>query len=96
MNATSLIIGLGILPVLLEQGHYRLRAPSETPQEQAYREVHTWVRQATPANAMILVPLDLDGFQLDAQRRIWVNWKQGAAVMWAPSFYTQWSIVIWK
>lgn len=31
-----------------------------------------------------------DNFQLDAQRTVWVDWKQGAAVMWDPEFYWQW------
>ncbi len=31
-----------------------------------------------------------DNFQKDAQRRVWVDWKQGAAVMWDPGFYWQW------
>lgn len=31
-----------------------------------------------------------DQFQLQAKRKVWVDWKQGAAVMWSPSFYNQW------
>ncbi|MDM0045926.1 hypothetical protein QTH91_15665 [Variovorax dokdonensis] len=39
-----------------------------------------------------LVPLGDDGdvFLLQAQRRPWVSWKEGAAVMWNPGFFAQW------
>lgn len=30
------------------------------------------------------------GFQLFARRPVWVDWRQGAAVMWSPSFFKQW------
>jgi len=31
-----------------------------------------------------------DYFSLFAKRRVWVSWKQGAAVMWSPSYYGTW------
>jgi hypothetical protein len=31
-----------------------------------------------------------DEFQLLTQKTVWVDWKQGAAVMWDPSFHSQW------
>jgi hypothetical protein len=39
-----------------------------------------------------LVPIgeEFERFQLQARRVVWVGWKQGAAVMWSPSFYGQW------
>jgi hypothetical protein len=39
-----------------------------------------------------LVPVgdEFEGFQLQARKAVWVGWKQGAAVMWSPSFYGQW------
>jgi hypothetical protein len=29
-------------------------------------------------------------FQLFSRKSVWVDWKQGAAVMWYPSFFKQW------
>jgi hypothetical protein len=50
-----------------------------------------WVR-ASDLHGVFLVPLDQsDNFQLMARRPIWVGAVQGAAVMWEPSFYAQWS-----
>jgi hypothetical protein len=39
-----------------------------------------------------LVPVgeEYDDFQLQARRVVWVGWKEGAAVMWSPTFYSQW------
>jgi len=57
-----------------------------------------WVREH-PVTGVVLVPLSLEtpsegdllvNFQLAARTPVWVDWKQGAAVMWAPSFHAQW------
>jgi len=55
-----------------------------------------WVRRH-PVTGVVLVPVEvpkgvevLSSFQLDARTSVWVDWKQGAAVMWAPSFYATW------
>lgn len=39
-----------------------------------------------------LVPLrgSFEAFQLRARRPVWVDWKQGAAVMWDPAFHERW------
>ena len=29
-------------------------------------------------------------FQLLSRQPVWVDWKQGAAVMWEPNFHDQW------
>ena len=55
-----------------------------------------WVRNAA-LEGEFLIPLKIEGakkvkdFQLEARVPVWVNWKQGAAVMWKPDFYEQWS-----
>ena len=33
-------------------------------------------------------------FEAAAHRRIWVDFKRGAAVMWRPSYYAQWRLRI--
>ena len=53
----------------------------------------SWIIQSD-VHGTVLLPIDdplADVFQLSARRPIWVDKKQGAAVMWSPSFYTQWS-----
>jgi hypothetical protein len=40
--------------------------------------------------ATFLVPLDLEDFRTGAQRRIWVNWKDGATAMWSPETFRIW------
>ena len=44
-----------------------------------------------------LAPLgnEADLFVAQAERRLWVSWKEGAVVMWYPGFYAQWS-TRWK
>lgn len=69
-----------------------------------------WLRQNTPADAMVLIPPTADMqpfrqgnasapledpanvpgatiFEYEARRRVWVDFKQGAAVMWMPSYH---------
>lgn len=53
-------------------------------------DVQRWAREATPARAMFLVPLRSEGFRTGARRRVWVTWKDGATVMWAPWTYHDW------
>jgi hypothetical protein len=85
-----LTVGLLIVPIVAT-GYSRMSPPGTWyTRLQAYRAVQAWARQMTPAHAVFLVPLHPLGFQLGAQRRIWVDWKQGAAVMWDPGFYAQW------
>jgi len=55
-----------------------------------WQEARYWVRDNTPEQSVFLVPLHPDGFQLEANRQVWVDSKQGAAVMWYPSFFFQW------
>jgi hypothetical protein len=52
-------------------------------------EVTQWARKSSPASAIFLVPPKLD-FVAAAKRRSWVGWKEGAVVMWAPSYYPLW------
>jgi hypothetical protein len=60
-------------------------------------ELIDWIRSSS-FHGIFLVPVTnghsedelSGGFQLHARRRVWVEWEQGAAVMWAPSFYDQW------
>ena len=59
------------------------------PRAPQWLHVTQWAQNATAPNALFLVLPKLD-FTVAAQRRSWVGWKEGAAVMWAPGIYTTW------
>jgi hypothetical protein len=56
----------------------------------AWLDIQWWARFNTRPEAVFLVPLDMPGFSVNSRRAAWVDWKQGAAVMWDPSFYWTW------
>jgi hypothetical protein len=56
----------------------------------AWLDVQWWARFNTRPGATFLVPLDMPGFSINSRRPVWVDWKQGAAVMWDPGFYWTW------
>lgn len=53
-----------------------------------------WAQAATDPFSIFLVNGErnsiFDKFQMLAQRRVWVDMRQSAAVTWAPQFYQQW------
>lgn len=64
--------------------------------EAPFERMTGWVRRSALVGPF-LVPVDephrdlFDNFQLKALRPVWVDWKQGAVVMWEPAFYPRWS-----
>ena len=58
-------------------------------------EMVDWVRE-NPVAGPVLIPLSLNmfgsryEFQLNSRTPAWVDWSQGAAVMWSPSFHQTW------
>ena len=60
------------------------------PAWREWREVQEWARANTPPEARFLVPTWLGGFRVGAQRAAWVDWKEGATVMWAPETHAEW------
>lgn len=58
-------------------------------------DMMNWVRQSS-LEGPFLLPTGkrygtmFDDFQLRTRKTVWVDWKQGAAVMWDPRFYWQW------
>ena len=60
------------------------------PKATEWADLKLWVRNNTEQRAVFLVPLTLEDFRIGAQRRIWVDWKEGARVMWAPWTYAEW------
>jgi hypothetical protein len=65
------------------------RSP-QTLDETFWKDTQQWARTHTPKDAVFLVPPDREGFQLGSDRNVWVDWRQGAAIMWSPSFYGRW------
>ena len=55
-----------------------------------WSDVASWARQNTNPNDVFLIPPSLSDFEHLAERQVWYNHKQGAAVMWMPRFYDQW------
>lgn len=55
-------------------------------------ELTTWVREQKVQGPFLLSLAGKDGdyFQLLSRQPVWVDWKQGAAVMWEPNFHDQW------
>lgn len=48
-----------------------------------------WARENTAPGAVFL-PVDVDGFSTLSRRPVWVDWKIGAMVMWAPETHDLW------
>jgi hypothetical protein len=58
-----------------------------------WKEIGHWARANTSPDAVFLIPYqetDSVIFQYASHRRIWVDKKRGAAVMWMPSYYATW------
>jgi hypothetical protein len=74
--------------------------PVQDPASGRFDSTHenrSWLRftdeiRVGDIHGVFLVPVgdEFEGFQLQARKLVWVGWKQGAAVMWSPSFYRQW------
>jgi hypothetical protein len=96
------VIEGAVLALCLLMAAARLDARIEYQDEMAearkpYEALVDWIRES-PLDGPLLIPLDdpyhsrkFETFQLDARRRVWVDWKQGAVVMWDPSFHEQWA-----
>jgi len=70
-------------------------AEKSVKQKEERSEMLQWVRESHLMGPF-LFPVHnpyrgiFDYFQLRTRKPVWVDWKQGAAVMWEPSFYWQW------
>lgn len=68
------------------------QVPKTAMQENSWQELTTWIRNSE-IHGVFLLPVSerrFDRFQLMARRKVWVDWAQGAAVMWDPAFHSQW------
>jgi hypothetical protein len=62
----------------------------QTPARPEWAQVKAWAASSTPANAVFLTPSEFEDFRIGTRRRSWVDWKEGAAAMWAPRTYGRW------
>jgi len=63
--------------------------------------VGDWARHATPPDSIFMIPTDATTepakpgartpmFEFVSHRRVWVDLRRGAAVLWTPSYYQTW------
>ena len=66
--------------------------PRTYDKDASFIDLTSWIK-ANGSEHAYLTPSDepFGSFQHTALRPTWVEWKQGAAVMWQPSFYKQWA-----
>ncbi|MBO9377483.1 hypothetical protein GG804_11960 [Sphingomonas histidinilytica] len=94
--ALALIAGLALFNVATLVKWRKDGVAQRLAVEAPFERMTDWVRRSTLAGPF-LVPVDephrdlFDNFQLKALRPVWVDWKQGAVVMWEPGFYPRWS-----
>lgn len=62
----------------------------QAAEERAWKDVQHWASGNTPSDAVFLVPSDSEGFELGSSRQVWTDFRQGAAVMWSPAYYSLW------
>jgi hypothetical protein len=60
----------------------------------AMSQIAYWAHNATEPTSVFLIPVDNASasalFEILSHRRIWVDQKRGAAVMWTPAYYFEW------
>ena len=83
--------GLGLLLLLpkIEQRGAVLHANPFAP---PLLQLSQWIRQEGVLGPLLIeIGPDLDSLQVLTRVPVWVDWKQGAAVMWEPAFHQRWS-----
>ena len=89
----ALAAGPAFLPRLLVPADLQERVAAASALDRDWATVTGWIRNSD-LHGPFIVPLDeylYEDFTLRTRRPVWVDWKQGAAVMWQPSFYRQWA-----
>jgi hypothetical protein len=89
-------VRLGVLILLAATVATRAIQRSDAAQRVVARRapqiaIAEWARDNTSASAIFLTPFRWDEFQWRARRQIWVDFKQGSAVAWAPAFHDLWT-----
>jgi len=63
---------------------------SKPERSKALAEAQHWARNNTPPHTVFL-PVGVDGFSTLSRRPVWIDWKIGAMVHWAPETHELWS-----
>lgn len=90
--ALALVIMIAFLELALANGTIGARGltlarPVFPPD---WREVQEWAARTTPAEARFITPPEIPGFRVYARRSTVVERKDGAAMLWRPSFGPDW------
>jgi hypothetical protein len=69
-------------------------ARSSTPTDAEFL-IPTWYFRGQVGRVVADSPEDIavlnaPGFEAEAERRVWIDFRDGAAVMWSPSYYQEW------
>jgi hypothetical protein len=81
----AILLTLAGLRLVREGGIVRL-----PPRDRALLDAQRWARTHSAPGSLFL-PLGIDGFSTLSRRPVWVDWKVGAVVMWAPNLHATWS-----
>jgi len=78
------VVALGAVRSLVGGMPLIRRPPAEV------RAMADWARSATDREAVFLVPPSFGTFRALSQRSVFVDWKEGAAMLWDPPFAAEW------
>lgn len=91
----AILIMLALLTIAVIHRWNRDFADKRAAIERPFHEMTCWVRQSG-LRGPFLLPVSpphrdlFDMFQLRTLQPAWVDWKQGAAALWEPSFHDEW------
>lgn len=91
-RSASLLLGTCVLALSalgIAMGARQGFDPSANEYDRDFRAAQEWARRNTAPDTLFYEPEDR-GFAILSRRPVWWSWKQGAAVMWEPSFYPTW------
>lgn len=96
----ALVVGLSGLLLVGQASLLRMEAARDPrlASLELERQLADFIRIHTQTQALVLsLPsarpppdIELSELQLGAQRRLWVDWKRGAAVMWRTDYFHEW------
>lgn len=92
------LVALAVAGLLAVAGWRAMREspPYDVALLAAARDAGLWIGANTPPGSMVFVPSGAvdgedDPVSVWARRPVWYDWKEGAAVMWTPGYYQEWS-----
>ena len=103
LRVAAILLIIFIIPFVSYRGAVQSFAGREWIN--AWRQVAVWARDSTSPDSIFLIPAGHLGeeyaaedeassgnaiFEVTSHRRIWVDFKRGAAAMWVPSYYHEW------